>query len=53
MKNWNILIQHEGKEFEIIIQAPYYSDAFVNTELKYRNCVIKRISEIRETPEPT
>lgn len=48
MKSWKIIIIHNEQVKEIIIEAQYYSDAYVNAELKYPGCIIKSISEIRK-----
>jgi hypothetical protein len=32
----------------VILQASFYSDAYVSAELKYPGCTIKSIVELRE-----
>lgn len=47
MKKWKVIIEHDGKEVEIITEARYYSDAFVNAEMQYPGCRVKSITEMK------
>ena len=47
MKIWKVIIEYEGKVLEIKIEAQYYSDAYVNAEIKYPGCIVKSISQIK------
>lgn len=51
MRKWKVIIEHEGKEIEIITKAMYYSDAYVEAEIKYPGCRVKNITEIKEPQE--
>lgn len=48
MKNWKVIIDHEGKRLEVTMEAANYPDAYVNIEIKYPGCQIISITEIRE-----
>jgi hypothetical protein len=48
MKRWKVVIELKNKTQEIIIEGNSYSDAYVNTEIKYPGCIIKSVSEIRK-----
>lgn len=47
MKKWKVIIEYQGRVLEIIIEAKYYSDAYVNAETKYPECRVRSISEIK------
>jgi hypothetical protein len=51
MKKWKVIIELEGKEVELITEARYYSDAFVNAETQYPGCRVKSITEIKPLEE--
>jgi hypothetical protein len=51
MKKWVVIIEYQNKELEVIIEAKYYSDAYINVEAEYPGCRIKRIFEVK-TNEP-
>lgn len=48
MKRWKIIIELKNKTQEVIIEGKSYSDAYVNAEIKYPDCKIKSVSEIRK-----
>ena len=47
MKNWKILIQHEGKVIEVFVDAFYYSTAKYSAEEQYPGCKVCSIIENR------
>lgn len=51
MRKWKVIIEHEGQEIEIVTEARYYSDAYVEAETKYPGCRVKNITEIKEQQE--
>jgi hypothetical protein len=53
MKNWKVIIEHKGRVVEIKIEARYYSDAYLEASKKYPGCVVKSISQIRDTTNKT
>jgi hypothetical protein len=48
MRSWKVIIEYEKEPLEIIVQAKYYSDAYIEVEKKYSGCIIKNVSEIKE-----
>jgi hypothetical protein len=49
MKNWKVKIEHTNKTLEVRVKATSYAEAYITAELKYPGCVVKSVSEIRET----
>jgi hypothetical protein len=47
MKSWRVLIQHQGKILEIIVEALYYSSARYTAEEQYPGCRVYSITEAR------
>lgn len=47
MRKWKVIIEHEGYLLELIIEAKYYSDAYIDAEKKHPGCIVKSIFEIR------
>jgi hypothetical protein len=47
MKRWKIIIEYKGNTMEIIVDAKFYSDAYLEAERKFPGCIIKSILEIR------
>jgi hypothetical protein len=47
MKRWKVIIELQNKTQEVIIEGSSYSDAYVKAEIKYPDCKIKSVSEIR------
>lgn len=51
MRSWKVIIECNDKKIEIIVKAPYYSDAYKEAEKKYPGCIVKNVSEIKSIPE--
>lgn len=49
MKNWKVRIEYENKTLEVLFKATSYAEAYMAAEIKYPGCIVKSVSEIRET----
>jgi len=48
MKKWKVIIEFEKGTLEILLEAAFYSEAYIEAEKKYPGCVVKSITEVRK-----